>query len=320
MSAAARRICLVTVALLVTGLAAPALGLAEPVRIKGTKVALEVPAGFAAAEKFPGLQHPEHPLASIVVTEVPAPAATLRAAFNKEMLASRGLTFVALTDVTVGGAAAHLLEATQDTPLGTVGKWLLLTGSETSATLLTATYPQTSPEIGAALRTALLSATWAAAGSVDPFEGLTYRVKPGAKLPLATRVTNSLLFSETGQPTQTDATRAMFIVGTSINASTIADVKQAAELRLAGFVAGGQLADLGEAKATLLQVDGLDACELVADATDVKSKTPLTVYLVLIAEPGKGYYLTTGMVGRSRASEWLPAFRAATATLVRATP
>jgi hypothetical protein len=318
MSSAARRIGLVAVTLAAAVWAAPAL--AEPVRIKGTKVSIEVPPGFVAAEKFPGLQHPEHPLAPIVVTEMPAPIATLRGAFTKDGLATRDITLVATTDVTVGGAPALLVEATQETPLGVVGKWLLLSGSETASTLLTATYPQASPEIGAALRTALLSTTWAAAGSVDPFEGLTYRVKPGPRLPFATRVTNSLLFSETGQVPQTDAAKAMFIVGNSLNAATLPDVKTAAEMRLSGFVVGNQVVDLGEAKATLLKVDGLDACELIADAADPKSKTPITVYLVLIAEPGKGYYLTTGMVGRSRAAEWLPEFRAATATLTRATP
>jgi hypothetical protein len=316
MSTAARRVVALLVALAALAGARPAQ--AEPVRVKGTRVALEPPPGFTAAEKFPGFQHADHPLASIVVAELPVAVATIQAGFTKENLAQRGLLLVATTGVTVDGRAAQLVEATQDSPLGTLGKWLLVAGTDTSATILTATYPKTSADIGAALRTALLTSTWAAAGSVDPFEGLTYRITPGPKLPLATRLTNSLLFSETGQATRADATKAVFIVGSSINASTIADLKGAAQVRLAGFEAGGQVADIGEPKATMLTIDGLDACELLAEGTDPKSKTPITVYLVLIAEPAKGYYLTTGMVARDRAAQWLPEFRAATATFARA--
>ncbi|MEA2562724.1 MAG: hypothetical protein QOH06_4228 [Acidobacteriota bacterium] len=66
---------------------------AEPVRVPGTGISLQPPAGFALAEDYPGFQSAEQQ-ASIMVTRMPAPVAEIRKAMTKDTLATRGITLL----------------------------------------------------------------------------------------------------------------------------------------------------------------------------------------------------------------------------------
>lgn len=55
-------------------------------------------------------------------------------------------------------------------------------------------------------------------------------------------------------------------------------------------------------------MDGLDAYEIVADASDLRSGLPLRFYVVIVPDAG-GYFLMQGMVGSELAAEYLAEFR-----------
>ena len=78
---------------------------AAPAPVPGTRVELEPPEGFTPSRRFPGFEHLAQG-ASIMVNEVPAGYAELRAGFTREGLASRGMRLIEMKDVAVAGAPA----------------------------------------------------------------------------------------------------------------------------------------------------------------------------------------------------------------------
>ena len=67
---------------------------AQGVRVPGTKVTLTPPDGFSLAQQYPGFER-EVDQASIMVTELPGPAAEMIRVMTKEALAGRGMVLVA---------------------------------------------------------------------------------------------------------------------------------------------------------------------------------------------------------------------------------
>ena len=65
-----------------------------------------------------------------------------------------------------------------------------------------------------------------------------------------------------------------------------------------------------------LEIDGLAAYEIVADASDLRSGLPLRFYQVIAPDSG-GYFIFQGLVGSSLATEYLAEFRRVTASFRR---
>jgi len=65
-----------------------------------------------------------------------------------------------------------------------------------------------------------------------------------------------------------------------------------------------------------VQLDGLQAYEIVADAADAKTGTAMKLYQV-IAQEGEGFFIVQGLVIAGRAPAILPEFKRVTATFRR---
>jgi len=65
-----------------------------------------------------------------------------------------------------------------------------------------------------------------------------------------------------------------------------------------------------------ITIDRLDGYEIVADAEDADSGTPLTVYQVILYDDGS-YILMQGLVGTNLADEYLPEFKRLARSLKR---
>jgi hypothetical protein len=285
---------------------------AQPVRIPGTDVTLQPPAGFALAESFPGFQSAES-RASIMVTQMPAPVAEIRKAMTGEMLATRGIKLLSSKEETVGRREALLLQVAQSAAGVDCLKWMLVTGDPKETIMIVGTYPKSAgEEVGAAIKSALLSASLAAAGPGDPFEGLQFRIAPREGLKIAGRVSNMLMLTESGDTGPLGSGEPIYIVGSSIGPGG-GDLKTFAEARARKTE---QIEDLQNLSGREITLDGLAAYELLADAKDVKSGIAVRLYQV-IAQEGSGYYIVQGLVGADRAAELLPEFRRVTESFRR---
>lgn len=298
---------------LVLGLILSVATQAAPTLVPGTQVTLDPPEGFAPADRFPGFQKPEA-AASVMVTELPAPVAQLRQAMTAEGLATRGLTLISSDSVQVNGVDSLLLQVSQTANGMDFLKWMLITGDDKQTVMVVATFPkEAAAQFSDPMRQSVLSMTRDANAKVDPWDGLQYRVAPAAPLKFVKRISNSVMYNESGTLAGSGPGEAIYIVGSSVADPGLADLKGFSEKRAAGVT---QVKDLEKIKGRKVKVDGMEAYELVADAKDARTEAPVKLYQTIAKEPG-GYYIFLGAVGAKKGDAMVKAFRAATATFKR---
>lgn len=167
--------------------------------------------------------------------------------------------------------------------------------------------------VSAAVRTSVLTTLLVSGNADDPFEGLRFRIAPTQRLKIASRVGNMLLLTESGSKGPLGPAEPIYIVGSSIGPGGGGDLKAFSEKRARQTEQIQGLENLSGREITL---DGLAAYELLADAKDVKSGTPIRLYQV-IAPDGGGYFIVQALVGADRAAEMLPEFRRITESFRR---
>lgn len=281
---------------------------AAPVAVPGTRVTLEPPAGFTLAERFPGFQRArDH--ASIMITELPAPASEIRQSMTRDNLAQRGMTLLESQTVNHAGADALLAKVSQQAQGTLFLKWMLVTGDARSTTLVVGTFPGAAEnELGAPIRNAVLSSTLGAALPKDHFEGLSFRIEPGAKLKIAHRMSNMLLLTATGAIGSGAPDAPVYVVGSSVSNAAIGELSAFAHARVNKTA---QIKDVRNLQGRTIELDGLEAYELEADASDAKTGQPMRLYQA-IARDANGYVIAQGLVGAAQAGEYVPAFREVT--------
>lgn len=286
---------------------------ADPVRVPGTSTSLQPPPGFSLADSFPGFRSAELQ-ATIMVTELPVPAPALMEGMTREALASRGMTLLSSQSETIGGRQALLLHVAQAAAGTEYLKWMLVTGDDKAAVMVVGTFPKSAAGgVGASIRSAVLSTSWGTAGAGDPFEGLRFRVTPTDRLKLAGRVSNMLMLTESGSTGPLGPGEPLYVVGSSIGPAGSGDLKAFSEARARQTE---QIEDLRNVMGREITLGGLAAYEILADARDVKTGTPLRLYQV-IALDGDGYFIVQGLVGADRAAEMLPELRRVTESFRR---
>lgn len=284
----------------------PILG-AQVTRVPGTRVSLKPPEGFTAARLYPGFESTD-PVGSIMVTELPVPSTEMIASMTASGLASQGMTLLSSMDMSINARPARLLSVRQKTTTQDVMKWILVTGEPTVTFMIVGTYQESSPA-GESIRRALLTAMWQSAPP-GPFEGLHFRIKPSARLKLAGRVSNMVMFTESGRPGTPGSTEAMFLAGHSIGGNQIGDVKMFAEARAKQTAL---IKNMTGVTGRSIQLGGLDAYELEADATDARNGGAMRLYQV-IAPDESGYFILQGITRRDRARDMVQEFRLLTSS------
>ena len=291
------------------------LAIAQAVRVPGTKVNLAPPAGFSLAQQYPGFER-QADQATIMVTELPGAAADMIRAMSKDALASRGMVLVASSQQAINGSPARLLNVRQNTSNGDVLKWILIAGDQTMTIMIVGMFPADSPPAtGTAIQRALLSTSWGAA-SPNAFEGLPFRVTPTSKLKLARRVSNMLTLTESGTMGSPGSSEALYLVGHSIGRGGVGDLRSFSEARARQTTL---TKSVGNFTGRTVQIDGLDAYELEAEAVDARSGAPMRLYQVIVPDE-TGYFIAQGLSRADRAAELFPEFRAVTASFRRDTP
>ena len=276
-------------------------------RVPGSSVSLEPPPGFTASSRFAGFERADLQ-ASIMVTEIPGPFASVTGGMNAAGLATRGMTLIASGRTQVDGKQALLLYVSQSAGGIEYVKWMLSAGDAKGTVMIVATFPKSAEaELGGALRASVLSARWTAAAAPDPFEGLPFRVAATASLKIAGRMNNLLLMTESGSMQPRGPGSAVFMIGSSVAPVQITDLAGFAEARARQTK---QLRNLQISRHGSVTVAGSVAHELIAQGTDQASGRAVALYQVLLPEDG-GYVLMQGLVATSRAAAMIPEFRTA---------
>jgi len=288
---------------------------AEPARVPGTRVALDPPDGFVPSTQFAGFQSTTPP-ASIMVTELPGPAATMKRGMTRSALAGRGMTLLASTTETVDGHSAVLLQVRQTGPAGDVLKWMLIAGGESRTVMIVGTYPADEAVVGEAIRRVLMGAELGTrTNAPDVFEGLNFTVTPSRRLKVAGRVGNLLALTETGTMAPTDnPDAALYFVGHSLGPVPVGDLEQFSATRLRQTT---RIKGLTNQTGHSMSLGGLAAYQLEADTSDARTGRPVHIYQV-IAPDDAGYFIVQGLVSPARAVAMVAEFEQITATFQRA--
>jgi len=288
---------------------------AAPVPVAGTRVSLDPPPGFVPAQRFPGFQN-EAKGASIMVTELPGPAAQMQKGMTRELLATRGMTLIRSQMVKVGGDAL-LVQVSQSASGTDFLKWMLVAGDAKQTVMIVATFPKASAGLSLPLKRAILSASWAGAlPKALPYEGMTFRVDPTPALKLAGRVGNALVFTESGTMGQGDTDQAVLVMGSSFGDASLANVEAFARERAAHSTHVGPLRNV---QGRVLTADGLPGYELVAEGNDVKTGHEVRMYQLVLVDKTT-YYLAQGFVSADRGPAVVERFRQVTGSFRRLRP
>jgi hypothetical protein len=286
---------------------------AQAVRIPGTNVSLVQPEGFALSSQYPGFERADIQ-ASIMVTELPVAAPEMLRSMTESALATKGIFQISARDTVINNKPARLLHVRQNASGSEVLKWILIAGDTRTTVMIVGSFVEsTSPRIGEIIRQSLLTASWGSAVTPSPFEGLPFRITPTGKLKLAQRLSNMLMLTESGTTGSPGSTEALYIAGHSLGQAQIADVQNFAESRAKQTALTTNVTNFA---GRALQVAGLDAYELEADATDARSGRAVRLYQVIIPDE-TGYFILQGLSRTDRAAEIFPEFRTVTASFRR---
>lgn len=288
----------------------PASLAAEPERIPGTRVSIEVPDGFIPATGFQGFMHPDRG-ASITVSEVPQPFDMYRQNFSREAIEDRGMSVREHGRLTVDSFDGILVRGIDATGETAYEAWLLVFGDLRRSVMIIASYPERQAAgFRVEARDALLSVQWEPAMDLDPMEGLDFEIEASRRLRISGKFPDTLILTEEGRG-RTSVDAPFLVVSSRPGRFDFGNLEEFSRQQLDQI-------DIIEqptvVEGKLKSVAGMAGYEITAEATESRSGTPLGVYQLVLGEKG-AVFIVQGFVGADRAPEFLPEFRAVAESL-----
>jgi hypothetical protein len=263
------------------------------------------PNGFDAAENFNGFQQASTQ-SSVMVVTIPGPFSEVSRDFTPEGLKIQGMKIKTTQNVSIDGNKGILINLNK-TAYGTrFSKWIFTFGDETETKIIIATFPQAhAAKLSPILKSVLLTAKNDT--SMPPALGFDagFQIRAN-QLKLTRSIEKTLMYTKDGIIPAKLPEDPLFIVAPSFSEVAIADKKEFATQRLSQT----RNIQINSITTTApITIDGFDAYEIVADAKDLTSDTPITVYQVMLFDE-KSYVLIQGFVGTKVVNEYLPEFQA----------
>jgi hypothetical protein len=297
---------------------APLDAIAKPLalrKIPGTTVELAPPQGFQPSKFFPGFEQ-QQTGATILVTEMPIPKAQnlIAQLTSANVLKSRGMTLIESKAIALEGRPAKLLLVAQSNEGIQFLKWIAVIGVDDRALIATASFPQSqAAALKEPLRQAIINLRWMPGTAVQPLEGLTFSFQPAGDLQISGQVSNTVLLTKNGVKPPIPAADPIMVLGSALSTLSSSfgnvsgeDLATFSRLRLRQTT---QVTELTETSGKLKTLAGHPAFELMATGYDLKTRTPLTVYQVIVSTK-ETYYILQGFVSNTGAQKYLPMFRA----------
>jgi hypothetical protein len=280
-----------------------------PTKVPGTAVSIAPPAGFKASKFFTGFEQTESG-ASMMVTEIPVPQNAQQEAIAKlssaATLKTKGISLISSQDTTVDGHRGKLLLVSQSFRGIPFLKWIIVLAKGDRALMVVAPFPESqSQRLREPLRQAILNLKWQPDNQKSQLEGLPFMLQEQGDLKISVRMSNTVVLTKNAAQPPLPPSDPLLVVGVAYQEMQIPDIAQFARTRLQQTP---QIRDLTEVSGDRKTIAGQKAFEIVAQAYDAETKTPLTVYQVIIATD-KTYYIVQGLVTRTDAAKYLPIFR-----------
>jgi hypothetical protein len=277
--------------------------------IPGTHVALVPPDDFAKATAWTGFAHAESG-ASILVGELPAGFDEAAPPAGHPGYAQQGITVESREELTIDGFKALLIEGRQDAGGATVGKVILVIGSDELSAFLNGNYPIDDDDLGGQIRESFLGVLFAPNAGAAPADDMSFSVTPAPPLRLASTLMGSAVYNTSGQLPSADKLEMGLIIAPSFDTPIPGDPEAFARARhstMPGYD------DIDVTDVAEITVGGSDAIELVGTAKAQADGTPMVLYTVLVDE-GERYVLASGWCREAIRTECLATLRDTMAT------
>jgi hypothetical protein len=264
------------------------------------------PDGFDPATLFNGFQQTSSK-SSVMVTTIPGSFSLIVDGFTVEQLQARGLTLKSKENISIDGKPGLLIQLTQAAYGNEFTKWVVLFGNEQATKIVTAAFPTArADKLSALLKSVVLSAKLDVASPSAISADIGFTIAASDKVKSVPGVGKMLAYTKDGVIPAKSAADPLFIVAPSFSEVAISDKRQFAIQRL---LKTAQTKIDAVPTTTAIKIDGLNGYEIVADAKDATSDTPLVVYQVMLFDD-RSYILMQGLVGTKVRAEYLPAFQA----------
>jgi hypothetical protein len=270
---------------------------AEVQQAPGSRVKIDLPAGFSPAKAYSGFEN-EALQTSFVVVEMPAIAFDqLKSGFTAEALAAKGIVKAAFKSLS--RPDDHLyMTGEQMSAMGDIAKFMLVVRGTDSMALITGNVPKATLASGkltvAAIEAALTGATLAAA--VEPAKPLFKLGDLGAFKSAGSFAGTTQAYTLDGSlappPGADRKRRELFLVAPSLDARPVGDL-DAFSRKAVASLAGTK--DVVVAKTEPVTIAGLTGLAAIASAKDKDDGAPLQIYHVVLVKPAGGYYRLVGM-------------------------
>jgi hypothetical protein len=278
----------------------------EYVRFPAVGVKLRMPEGLVRSRSFSGFES-AGTQSSILVLSVPGPYSAVTAGFTKEHMSVRGWTLQSKQDLVLGQLAGMLVHFEQPALGDVYLKWSLAFGDAQKVTMVTATFPKSRErELSTRLRAAVLSTRLDSADTQDSGAELPFTLTTSPKLKRSPGITNTLSYTMDGVIPISAPKYPLFVAAPSIRpVDEEEDKREFAEEQLRELA---QIRFVTVKSSEAITLAGLSGFELLAEAEDVKSGTPMVVYQVILFD-GSSFIRMLGMVGTELRDEYLPEFK-----------
>lgn len=279
----------------------------EVVFPRGAAVGLEPPAGMVPSSMFAGFEDRTHNASILLVDMPPEAYAQLAAGFTDAALASKGVTVETREDFPLKTAKGILVTGTQNAGAFRVRKWILLAGNDQATALVTAQVMEANaadlPD--AAVRAAL--ATLAFRSPQEQASSLPFTLSELAGFRIVRALGGSTVLLTDGPKDTLEGPDQPYFAVSVGNGAPREDERRQFALRALSTLTG--LRDIRLERAEPLRIDQSPGFEIMANAVDAQTGTPVKVVQWL-------RFGTTGhlrMVGISKLdafTEVYPRFRA----------
>jgi hypothetical protein len=270
------------------------------------------PEGFEAADSFDGFQQASTQ-SSVMAITIPGPFSKVTSGFGTEQLKKRGMTLKSKENVSIDGSKGILINLTQTAYGIEFAKWIVAFGNDKETKMVTATFPKANAaKLSAILKSVVLSAKNDT--NPPPLLGsdVGFKIVASQKVKLTRVIGKMLMYTKDGTIPAKSPADPLFIVAPSFSQVAIAHKKEFATRRLSQT---GNLKINSITTTEAVSIDSLDGYEIVADAQDPTSGTPITIYQVMLFD-NKSYILIQGMIGTKIRDEYLPEYNGSLAVMV----
>ncbi|MEO0899894.1 MAG: hypothetical protein AAFY71_26005 [Bacteroidota bacterium] len=259
-------------------------------QVPGTNIFINPPSGFAPSSNFKGFQDYSKPGTAIMINSLPAPMSQVAKGFTAEMLATRAMTLIQKTVISINGIDQYFVQLEQEANGIVFSKTILLFGDENKTVIINGICPKDSTRLIKEIATSVRTTHVKEDIDSDPRAALDFTLdEKVGNLQFISVLGNGMLFNRDKKMPTESPDRVNFIVDRSYNQEVISDQQAFCKRRLSSYPDPFVMDTNYGLKA--VKLDGLSGYELYG----TNSNKPEEAFYQLILFPSKGgYYIFLG--------------------------